>query len=99
MKHPKHSAGFVLYHRPAHEKPRGGRGTFLRAACLFVAAACLTLSATVYPASAATSMSSLQNKLNKPPHPIKHPKNCLLNKSDAPAKKKRYDLDRRVLYT
>ena len=43
MKHPKHSAGFVLYHRPAHEKPRGGRGTFLRAASLFVAAACLTL--------------------------------------------------------
>ena len=65
MKHPKHSAGFVLYHRPAHEKPRGGRGTFLRAASLFVAAACLTLSVTVYPASAATSMSSLQNKLNK----------------------------------
>ena len=44
MKHPKHSAGFVLYHRPAHEKPRGGRGTFIRAASLFVAAACLTLS-------------------------------------------------------
>ena len=33
--------------------------------CGQIAAACLTLSVTVYPASAATSMSSLQNKLNK----------------------------------
>ena len=37
----------------------------MRAASLFLAAACLLLSVSVYPATAATSMSSLQNKLNK----------------------------------
>ena len=83
MKHPKHSAGFVLYHRPAHEKPRGGRGTFLRAASLFVAAACLTLSVTVYPASAATSMSSLQNKLNKLSQSIEQHKPVMMSEYGA----------------
>ena len=37
----------------------------MRAAGLFLAAACLLLSVSVYPATAATSMSSLQNKLDK----------------------------------
>ena len=37
----------------------------MRAASLFLAAACLLLSVSVYPATAATSMSSLQNKLDK----------------------------------
>ena len=98
MKHPKHSAGFVLYHRPAHEKPRGGRGTFLRAACLFVAAACLTLSVTVYPASAATSMSSLQNKLNKLSQSIEQHKKELSNakKKEAAAKQLESDLKEKV---
>ena len=98
MKHPKHSAGFVLYHRPAHEKPRGGRGTFIRAACLFVAAACLTLSVTVYPASAATSMSSLQNKLNKLSQSIEQHKKELSNakKKEAAAKQLESDLKEKV---
>ena len=98
MKHPKHSAGFVLYHRPAHEKPRGGRGTFLRAASLFVAAACLTLSVTVYPASAATSMSSLQNKLNKLSQSIEQHKKELSNakKKEAAAKQLESDLKEKV---
>ena len=98
MKHPKHSAGFVLYHRPAHEKPRGGRGTFIRAASLFVAAACLTLSVTVYPASAATSMSSLQNKLNKLSQSIEQHKKELSNakKKEAAAKQLESDLKEKV---
>ena len=98
MKHSKHSAGFVLYHRPAHEKPRGGRGTFIRAACLFVAAACLTLSVTVYPASAATSMSSLQNKLNKLSQSIEQHKKELSNakKKEAAAKQLESDLKEKV---
>ena len=98
MKHPKHSAGFVLYHRPAHEKPRGGRGTFLRAASLFVAAACLALSVTVYPASAATSMSSLQNKLNKLSQSIEQHKKELSNakKKEAAAKQLESDLKEKV---
>ena len=98
MKHPKHSAGFVLYHRPAHEKPRSGRGTFLRAACLFVAAACLTLSVTVYPASAATSMSSLQNKLNKLSQSIEQHKKELSDakKKEAAAKQLESDLKEKV---
>ena len=98
MKHPKHSAGFVLYHRPAHEKPRGGRGTFIRAAGLFVAASCLTLSVTVYPASAATSMSSLQNKLNKLSQSIEQHKKELSNakKKEAAAKQLESDLKEKV---
>ena len=65
MKRAKHSAGFCLWHRPAHAKPPRHPGRGMRAASLFLAAACLLLSVSVYPASAATSMSSLQNKLNK----------------------------------
>ena len=64
MYHDKHSAGFVLHHPPRHAKP-SGHSAMMRAACAFLAAACLVLSVTVYPASAATSMSSLQNKLDK----------------------------------
>lgn len=65
MKRAKHSAGFCLWHRPAHAKPPRHPGRGMRAASLFLAAACLLLSVSVYPASAATSMSSLQNKLDK----------------------------------
>ena len=65
MKRAKHSAGFCLWHRPAHAKPPRHPGRGMRAASLFLAVACLLLSVSVYPASAATSMSSLQNKLDK----------------------------------
>ena len=61
----KHSAGFRLYHRPAHARPSRHPGRGMRAASLFLAMACLLLTVSVYPAAAATSMSSLQNKLNK----------------------------------
>ena len=61
----KHSAGFRLYHRPAHARPSRYPGRAMRAASLFLAMACLLLTVSVYPAAAATSMSSLQNKLNK----------------------------------
>ena len=61
----KHSAGFRLYHRPAHARPSRHPGRAMRAASLFLAMACLLLTVSVYPAAAATSMSSLQNKLNK----------------------------------
>ena len=68
MKQAKHSAGFRLHlgrAKAAHAKPEPLRTRALRAASLFLAAACLALSVTVYPAAAATSMSSLQNKLDK----------------------------------
>ena len=67
MKQAKHSAGFRLHlmYTPTHAKPAPGPSRAMRAASLFLAAACLLLSVSVYPATAATSMSSLQNKLDK----------------------------------
>lgn len=67
MKQAKHSAGFRLHlvYTPTHAKPAPGHSRAMRAASLFLAAACLLLSVSVYPATAATSMSSLQNKLDK----------------------------------
>ena len=47
------------------QSPAPGHSRAMRAASLFLAAACLLLSVSVYPATAATSMSSLQNKLDK----------------------------------
>ena len=66
MKQAKHSAGFRLHlmYTPTHAKPAPGHSRAMRAS-LFLAAACLLLSVSVYPATAATSMSSLQNKLDK----------------------------------
>ena len=87
MYHDKHSAGFVLHHPPRHAKP-SGHSAMMRAACAFLAAACLVLSVTVYPASAATSMSSLQNKLDKISASIKQHKTELSDakKKEAAAK-------------
>ena len=67
MKQAKHSAGFRLrlMYTPTHAKPAPGPSRAMRAASLFMAAACLLLRVSVYPATAATSMSSLQNKLDK----------------------------------
>ena len=67
MKQAKHSAGFRLHlmYTPTHAKPAPGHSRAMRVASLFLAAACLLLSVSVYPATAATSMSSLQNKLDK----------------------------------
>ena len=68
MSKAKHSAGFRLHlrHPAAHARPETGRQKALRAASAFLAAVVLIFSVSVYPAaSAATSMSSLQNKLDK----------------------------------
>ena len=67
MKQAKHSAGFRLHlmYTPTHAKPAPGHSRAMRAASVFLAAACLLRSVSVYPATAATSMSSLQNKLDK----------------------------------
>ena len=67
MKQAKHSAGFRLHlmYTPTHAKPVPGHSRAMRAASLFLAAACLLLCVSGYPATAATSMSSLQNKLDK----------------------------------
>ncbi|WP_243140500.1 murein hydrolase activator EnvC family protein [Faecalibacterium prausnitzii] len=67
MKQAKHSAGFRLHlmYTPTNANPAPGHSRAIRAAGLFLAAACLLLSVSVYPATAATSMSSLQNKLDK----------------------------------
>ena len=81
----KHSAGFRLYHRPAHARPSRYPGRAMRAASLFLAMACLLLTVSVYPAAAATSMSSLQNKLNKLSQSIEQHKKEL---SDAKKKEK-----------
>ena len=59
----KHSAGFRLYHRPAHARPGRYPGRAMRAASLFLAMACLLLTVSVYPAAAATSMSSANRVL------------------------------------
>ena len=48
----KHSAGFRLYHRPAHARPSRYPGRAMRAASLFLAMACLLLTVSVYPAAA-----------------------------------------------
>ena len=48
-----------------HAKPAPAGTRLVRCVSLCVAAGCLLRSVTVYPASAATSMSSLQNKLDK----------------------------------
>lgn len=83
MKQAKHSAGFRLHlmYTPTHAKPAPGHSRAMRAASLFLAAACLLLSVSVYPATAATSMSSLQNKLDKLSQSIvQHKKNCPMQK-------------------
>ena len=67
MKQAKHSAGFRLHlmYTPTHAKPAPGHSRAMRAASLFLAAACLLLIVSFYPATAATSLSSLQYKLDK----------------------------------
>ena len=97
MYHDKHSAGFVLHHPPRHAKP-SGHSAMMRAACAFLAAACLVLSVTVYPASAATSMSSLQNKLDKISASIKQHKTELndAKKKEAAAKALESELKEKV---
>ena len=68
MKKARHAKPFrfqLTGRRARHAKPEPAGTRLVRGVSLCVAAACLLLSVTVYPASAATSMSSLQNKLDK----------------------------------
>ena len=94
----RHSAGFRLYHRPEHAKPSRHHNRAMRAASLFLAAACLLLSVSVYPATAATSMSSLQNKLDKISASIKQHKTELndAKKKEAAAKALESELKEKV---
>ena len=100
MKQAKHSAGFRLHlmYTPTHAKPAPGHSRAMRAASLFLAAACLLLSVSVYPATAATSMSSLQNKLDKLFQSIVQHKKELSNaqKKEAAAKQLESDLKEKV---
>ena len=68
MKKARHAKPFrfqLTGRRARHAKPEPAGTRLVRGVSLCVAAACLLLSVTVYPASAATSVSSLQNKLDK----------------------------------
>ena len=69
MRKAKHSAGFSLHlhHSAVHAKPETAKQKALRAASAFLAMVVLIFSVSVYPAtaSAATSMSALQNRLDK----------------------------------
>ena len=68
MKKARHAKPFrfqLTGRRARHAKPEPAGTRLVRGVSLCVATACLLLSVTVYPASAATSMSSLQNKLDK----------------------------------
>ncbi len=66
MSKAKHSAGFRLHLRRSalHARPETARSKAIRTASAFLAAVMLVFSVSLYPASA-TSMSSLQNKLDK----------------------------------
>ena len=71
MKKAMHAKPFRLQapgHKARHARPESPRTRVVRAVSLCLACICLLVTATVYPASAATgssSMSSLQNKLDK----------------------------------
>ena len=71
MKKAMHAKPFRLCapgHKARHARPESPRTRVVRAVSLCLACICLLVTATVYPASAATgssSMSSLQNKLDK----------------------------------
>lgn len=73
----KHSAGFRLYHRPAHARPSRYPGRAMAGGQPVSGHGLPALTVSVYPAAAATSMSSLQNKLNKLSQSIEqHKKSC-----------------------
>ena len=68
MKKALHAKPFRLQmpgHPPRHARPEPARSKLLRGVSLCLAAVCLAASVSFQPATAATSMSSLQNKLDK----------------------------------
>ena len=67
MKKALHAKPFRLQmpgYTPRHARPEPARSKLLRGVSLCLAAACLVASVSFHPATAATSMASLQNKLN-----------------------------------
>ena len=67
MKKALHAKPFRLQmpgHTPRHARPEPARSKLLRGVRLCLAAVCLAASVSFQPATAATSMASLQNKLN-----------------------------------
>lgn len=91
MKKALHAKSFRLrFAQPPvrHAKPDPHGRTLQRAASLALACACLFLTISVYPASAASSMSSLQSKLDKLSQSIAQHKSELSNakKKEAAAK-------------
>ncbi len=72
MKKALHAKPFRLQmpgHTPRHARPEPARSKLLRGVSLCLAAVCLAASVSFQPATAATSMASLQNKLNSLPNP------------------------------
>jgi len=98
-----HAKPFRLHgpYSARHVRPQGARSKLIRAVSLGLACACLLLTATVYPASAATgssSMSSLQNKLDKLSQSINQHKKELSDakKKESAAKALESELKERV---
>ena len=98
-----HAKPFSLHgpYAARHARPEGARSKLIRAVSLGLACACLLLTATVYPASAATSsssMSSLQNKLDKLSQSINQHKQELSDakKKESAAKALESELKERV---
>ena len=104
MKKAMHAKPFRLCapgHKARHARPESPRTRVVRAVSLCLACICLLVTATVYPASAATgssSMSSLQNKLDKLSQSIKLHEQELNNakKKEAAAKALESELKERV---
>lgn len=81
-----------------HAKPEPARAKWMRAASLCLAGICLLATVTVYPASAASSMSSLQSKLDKLTQSIEQHKKDLTNakKKESAAKALESELKEKV---
>ena len=98
-----HARPFRLHgpYAARHARPESARSKVIRAVSLGLACACLLVTATVYPASAATSsssMSSLQNKLDKLSQSINQHKKELSDakKQESAAKALESELKERV---
>ena len=101
MKKALHAKPFRLQmpgHTPRHARPEPARSKLLRGVSLCLAAVCLAASVSFQPATAATSMASLQNKLNKLSQSIKLHEQELNNakKKEAAAKALESELKERV---
>ena len=101
MKKALHAKPFRLQmpgHTPRHARPEPARSKLLRGVSLCLAAVCLAASVSFQPAMAATSMASLQNKLNSLSKSIDQHKKELSDakKKEAAAKALESELKERV---